>query len=194
MSLERNWQFVQSSFISDGTLRGTFQVGSTVGFYVGQLINLSSTIQPEIQLKIKRIDSDGTIHVGSLDKGILDRTPIAQFLVADSSVAIANEQVKSKVPKVDQDAASYESEPINARRVLPIDNTGNSYGKNNPIPVSGTFTSTSSGLAPSNFDDIKIIRNINGDPTRYQFFLLGVSVGNIDVFYDSFGASEYRKA
>lgn len=52
------------------------------------------------------------------------------------------------------------------------------------------------GLAPApvgEFDDVKITRDVDGDPIMYQFYLTTVLVNTILVFYDvDKNPSEYK--
>jgi hypothetical protein len=187
MSFERLWPSVTKTFISNGTARGTFQVSDYAGLYVKQLISLTSTSQPSLQVQIKRIEPDGTIYVGGATEDISHRVNISQFLISDSATAFAAEQLKTKIKKEDQDQASYESEPINARRVIGVDAKGNAWSNTNPLPV------ISGGEALPYTDDIKIIRDSSQDPIRYEFYLGIVMMYYITVSYDTNkNAIEYK--
>src|ERR1039458_3600088 len=134
MSLERKWFQVSQAFTADGSITGLVTVADVTGFYVQQIVNISSSSQPIVRLQIKRIEGTGSIYVGP--QGSIDeRISVALYLVADSAIIYAAEQTKPRIKKEDQDQASWEHEPLNARRVLPIDDQGNAYGIDNPIPV-----------------------------------------------------------
>ena len=50
------------------------------------------------------------------------------------------------------------------------------------------------GLAPSNYDDVKIIRDTEEDPVSYKFYLSTSLIGQIDVIYNTSKSSiEYKK-
>jgi len=190
MSFERLWPSVTKLFISNGTIRGTFQVSDYAGLYVKQLINLTSTTKPSLQVQIKRIDDNGTIYVGGPTEEISHRIDISAYLVTDSATLFAPEQLKTRIKKEDQDQASYESEPINARRVIGVDAHGKAWSDTNPMPT----TSGGTSLTPSSFDDIQIIRDAEDSPIRYDFYLASVQVGAIDVTYNANKSSvRYKK-
>lgn len=143
MSLERKWFFVSQPFTANGGTNGLIKVADTTGFYVRQLVTLSSSTQSNLQLQIKRIDNSG-IYVGQITTNfnVGDRSDVSAYLLADVAIITAYEQDRLKIKKEDQDFASYESEPLNARRVVPIDSHGNLYSASNPVPValSGSVT------------------------------------------------------
>ncbi len=169
MSFERLWPAVTKSFSSNGTIRGTFQVADYTGLYVKQLISLTSTSQQSIQVQIKRIEANGTVYVGGVTEDITHRLDISSFLVTDSASLFAPEQIKTKIKKEDQDQASYESEPINARRVIGVDAKGNAWSPTNPLPttatISGDVTIGTDGYDLTNPDSMNITGSEDGTKT-----------------------------
>jgi hypothetical protein len=167
MAQERKWTHVAQSLTANGNQRGIITVADVAGFYVKQAVVLSSATMSPTSFEIKRIDGTTDIHVGP--KGSIDaRADVSGFLVIDGAVITAFEQAKVSIKKEDQDAATYETSPILARRVIPVDQYGKFYSNSNPLPTTGGGGSSSGGLAPANFDDVKIIRNSSGDPIQYQ--------------------------
>lgn len=190
MAYERIWPAVSRPFLTNGTARGTFTVDDYTGFYVNQLLNLTSTTQPLLQVKIKRIDEDGTIHVGRPDKGIEDRADVSAYLVADNAIATAPEQRIPTMKPEDIVQAVYERDPVKAVRTLSVDAEGKSWSDNNPLPTKKGGVN----LTPkAGFNRVVIVRDVDGNPTQYQFFKNTTQTGYIDVTYDVDGnAIEYK--
>lgn len=122
--------------ISDGTNRGMLQVDDSSAWMVGQIVLLSSDTQGPIELKIKRIDSDGkTMYLGAVDTRIDERSDISMYLVADTATLQANEQKRPSIPEQEIERITYEEEPALARRTIMVDKLGNRVDKANPFPV-----------------------------------------------------------
>lgn len=179
MAYERLWAAVSKPFTSDGTAQATFQISDTTGFFVKQQISLLSNTQPLLPLEIKRIDPDGTIHVG-LSGDINNRTPIAQYLVADAASVTAVEQ---KIPPIKVDEITqyeYERDPIKAKRVIPVDTRGRFFTSQNPFPVIDG--------SKFKYDDLDITtENANGDPLVINFYLSSVLVATYTFTYRANG-------
>lgn len=119
----------------NGTSQGEVKVADSSLFVVGHLVVLASNTQTPLELKIKRIPDATTIWLGPRDKPIQEYTDVSGFLVADSAFLFANEQQRPKIPEQDVERATYDDEPIVARRVSLIDPHGDHYDQDNPIPV-----------------------------------------------------------
>jgi hypothetical protein len=182
MAQERTWDAVSALFSANGTVQGLVTVADTTGFYVGMIVLLTSNTQSPLSLKIKRVNGPNEIFVGPTGQGtdMNSRTNVSAFLVSDGAGIHAAEQLKPRIKIEDQEQASYESEPINARRVIPVDTYGNKYGVDNPIPVS-----SSNGFSPVLFGDVKTTFDANSNPIRYSFYKATVLQGYIVVAYDS---------
>jgi len=198
MALERSWFSATQSFTLDGNASGLITVADSAGFYVGQIVQLSSNTQSSTNYKIKRIEGKTKIYVGPAVRQ--DGQPfhtyanVSNFLVSDSAKIYAAEQGKPTIKPDEWEQNTHEHEPILAKRVINVDQYGNHYTQDNPMPVTMGLP-TLVTLVPESYDDAKIIRNSDGLATQYQFFLNGVSVGNVDVTYDADSNSiRYRKA
>lgn len=174
MALERSWYAVSAAFTANGTSTGVITVADVAGFYVGQAVQITSDAQPTLHAKIRRVNGTTQLIVASsVANGLA--TDVSAFLVADAAEITAFEQLKPKIPKVDQDQASYESEPINARRVVPVDVYGNITGtRDNPLVVDGNVTVASVGLFTLPYDAIGASYP-NSTTETYQSYIGGLS-------------------
>ena len=114
----------------------------------------------------------------------------------------AAEQDKAKIKSDDIDQAVYEQEPANAIRTFlvyefgqGIDTTTDENGNIRILVEAVINDSGGGGIAPTKFDDVKIIRNADDFPIQYQFYLANVFISAIDVFYNvNTSAIEYKKS
>ena len=122
---------------------GRIDVEKRCEFRVGQMVILKSSTQPSITLQIKRIinqdhvspyDPVG-IYLGPADKHIRERTDVSAYRIADGATLEANEQMRPKVPEQEIERATYEEEPVVARRSILVDKCGKHYTVDNPVPV-----------------------------------------------------------
>jgi len=177
---------------ANGTPTGLVAIVDTIGFRTGALVVIRAG-SVGLRARIRDIVSTTQLILESEDR--LTASNLSAFTVLAGA---AIEQIEETYAPEQEDgelfSSVYESHPVSAIRTTSVDPYGNPYTPTNPLPVVIETGGGSGGLTPPNYDDVKIIKNSDGDPIQYQFFLLGLSVGNIDVFYDSFGASEYKKA
>jgi len=113
---------------SDGDYSGKLTIADTRVFVVGHLVFLTSSTQPPIRLKVKRIINKFTLFVGPDNKPIQERTDISAYLVADGASIEATEQNRPSVPEQDIERNTYDEEPLVARRVHLIDIYGDDAG------------------------------------------------------------------
>lgn len=142
MAYERHWEEVAPRLLtSNGNSAGYFSVADLTGFYVKQSIVFKSNTQVEKELQIKRIDVNaGLIYVGTRDTNINKFEDISAFTLADSAFVFAAKQEKSSVTPLDQEKATYETEPIVAKRVILVDDKGRKISEANPLPVDATVS------------------------------------------------------
>jgi hypothetical protein len=140
MALEKTLLAVSPiAFTANGTSLGEVIVSDTVNFLDKQLVYIKSNTQPEIQLQIKRVLSSTQLIVGPVGGSLTigNYSDISAYLVSDSAIIGAPEQPKNVQPPDPQHYfAVYESSPVNADRIVPVDPYGEMYGPGNPIPVS----------------------------------------------------------
>ena len=140
---ERRIYAVPSTLLtSNGTNKGELQVADTSDWRVGQVVILTSSTQSNLELKIKRILPDKiTMFVGPKNKNIHVRTDISDFLIVDGASLHANEQERPSVPEQEVERATYEEEPVIARRVIIVDKWGDKIDEDNPITTKQKPTS-----------------------------------------------------
>ena len=175
------------AFVADGTSRGVVTIADTIGFRNGA----------SVVIRAGSLGATGKVQAVISTTQMIVETELQQFLdlsqftvLAGSTIEQMEEQFSPTIEDGELFSSVYESHPVTAIRTTSVDPYGRPYTPDNPLPVTGG----GGGLAPNNYDDVKIIKNSCGDPIQYQFYLNNVSVGNIDVFYDMFGAAEYKKA
>lgn len=175
--LEKRWIAVPpQAFTLDGTVDGKITVSDSALFKVKQVIILASSTKPSRDdLEIKRITDENTIYVGPKGGDIDLRTDVSGYLVADGAFIAANEQQRSKVPEQAIERLTYEEEPVVARRVVMVD----TFGKHVDWGTIG-----SNGLAPSQYDDVQMLRNGCGEIVQIKFFLNTSLVQTLNLTYD----------
>jgi len=125
-------------FTADGDTNGTVKVANAAIFTVKQHVLIKATGLPTLTLEIKRIEDRVTVHVGPIAGAITLRTDVSLYTVALGANISANEQGRPKIPEQDVERATYQDEPVVARRVFVVDELGNNFNANNPFPVDAT--------------------------------------------------------
>lgn len=138
MAIERKWVSVGPVLLTqNGSSDGVLTLTSTAGFKVKQQVILSSNTQPQLKLEVKRVISRTQLIVGErLDTGSLtNKADVSSYLVADLANLYAVEQPKSKLKPDDIWQAIYDQEPAVALRNVLVDQFGDYYTVDNPMPV-----------------------------------------------------------
>jgi hypothetical protein len=139
MALERKWSAVApQAFTADGTTFGLITVASTIGFKVKASAYLLTTSGTKLAVQIKRVNSCTQLIVGTINNAQLGQWPpldISAFTVASGASIGQEEQDKNNIPPDDHYKAIYEADPIVADRVILVDECGDFYDSNNPIPI-----------------------------------------------------------
>lgn len=156
MATERQWNAVPPvSLTADGTTNGVLQITDTAGFFFGMEATLKNNLSQQLTVYIKMVIDSTTMWVGATKGGLDHNVDVSAFTVVTASTISAAAQNKSTVPMEGRMLATYETDPINAWRVRPVDPYGNGYTDSNPLPVA--FDGTVSigdvhilGPAPSN--------------------------------------------
>lgn len=135
MALEKAWSAVPPVLLTaDGGAHGIIQVTDTEGFFTKQQATLQDTSGQTLTVEIKRVVDKYTLWVGP--KGPINaRSNCSAFTVANGSFIFAAEQDKSLVPNESRFLSTYETDPVDAWRVVPVDPYGDVYGPSNPLPV-----------------------------------------------------------
>ena len=124
---------------ADGTTRGLITVTDTEGFRIKQTAFLVNNTLPPLPVQIKRVLSHTQLLVGLVDNKIASwpHLDVSAFTVASGASIGAELQNKNNIPWEDHYRAIYESDPVDADRVILVDKYGDHYDANNPLPTSG---------------------------------------------------------
>lgn len=136
MAFERQWMAVSAAFTANGTLQGFLTVADATGFYVKQLVLLTSTTKQNKLFKVQRVVGPGTIYLGFPDDPIDKYRDLSTYLVSDNATITANQQEIRPIKPEDIMNAIYAREPIVAIRTIGVDQFGTPFDNDNPLPVS----------------------------------------------------------
>lgn len=122
---------------SDGSIHGLIRVEDARGFYVKQRVFLQSDSQAYQLLEIKRFEGLNSFYVGPLppEGKIGSRTDVSAFRVSENATIGAAEQDRPGIKGEEHARAIYVEEPVVARRVINVDETGSYYNTENPMPT-----------------------------------------------------------
>jgi len=135
MANERQWDAVPPvALTAPGTTNGILQVVDTAGFFFGMQATLQTLSPPNtLTVYIKTVVDKNTLYVGATKGGLDHNVDVSAF--GTTSTISAAAQNKSTVPMEGKMLATYETDPIDAWRVRPVDPYGNGYSDSNPLPV-----------------------------------------------------------
>lgn len=136
MAREKHWPAVAPvPFTIDGTVNGIMGVADARPYYVKQLVVLASNTQPAKEFQVKRIVGN-LITLGLPTKDINQFSDISAYQVADNaSLTVAREQPRPAIPPDQAARAAFEEEPTVAWRTLLVDEYGEPWDSDNPLPV-----------------------------------------------------------
>ena len=136
MATERNYNAVPPILLtSNGSTDGILQVTDTAGFYVQMQATLANNLNNKLTVYIKRVVDSTTLWVGATKGGMDHNVDVSAFTTATSSTISAQEQNKQTVPMEAKLLATYENDPIDAWRTIPVDSYGNKYTTSNTFPI-----------------------------------------------------------
>lgn len=136
MATERNYSAVPPvSLTSNGSTDGVVQITDTAGFYIQMQALLSNNLGSTLTVYIKKVLSPTTLWVGATKGGMDHNIDVSAFTVATVSYISAAEQPKQTVPMEARLLSTYENDPVDAWRTIPVDEYGNHYNDQNPLPV-----------------------------------------------------------
>ncbi len=138
MAVEKKWLGASATpFTSDGGKFGVVTVADTAGFKVKGFAAILANTLPPLQVQIQRVVNKTTMIVG-----ILGSQPALNFFIDVSAYTVAKgatiafpEQDKNKIKPDDIFQAVYEADPTVALRTVFVDQYGNFYNNNNPLPI-----------------------------------------------------------
>lgn len=130
--IEKLWSAVPAVPLEiSGNSRGLVQVSSTYGFKVKMNVTISDGTN-SLLLEVKRIVNDKQMFLG--EKGDIKlRSNLSSFPAG--SIVWALEQPRQSIPLQEIERAVYDEEPTVALRSVLVDNYGNYYRTDNPLPV-----------------------------------------------------------
>lgn len=124
----------QRLFTSNGNANGVITVSDPTDLFVKQEIILKSNTQAPQAVEIKRFITNNSFYVGP--KGpISARSNLSLYTVADAASFSAPEQDRPGIKPEEINRATYMEEPITAVRTFSVDENGNPYTLQNPLPV-----------------------------------------------------------
>ena len=139
MAVERKWLTVLATpFTANGSATGVVTIADTTGFKVKGAAYIVANGLPPLELQIQRVLSPTQLIVGP-PRAVPNPaifTDISSYTVAANAMIGFAEQSKNLIKPEDVVTATYESDPTVAWRTVLVDQYGNFYGKNNPIPIS----------------------------------------------------------
>lgn len=188
MFIEKKWLRVPPRLLtSDGTSTGVIAVSSVRGFYVKQHVAIKGVALPTIKLQIKRILSDTKMLVGPINGKITDYSDVSVYTTAAISSIEAEEQARNEIPQFDRDRAVYAEEPIVANRNVLVDDTGDYYSVDNPVPTNAVQINT---LTPFQYDAVypaypDLVTEI------YVYKYQGSTVGTVTIVYTDATKKEF---
>lgn len=140
MAIEKRWAQVNpAAFTSNGTSEGVITLASTSGLYVKQEVIVKATSQTDLLLEVKRILSKTQLKVGPRKQNLNSYTDLSNYTTAASATIEAPEQPRPSIPAIEHERAVYQEEPVVAKRVFPVDELGNPWNEDNPLPVIATI-------------------------------------------------------
>lgn len=182
MAMEKRFKAVPpQAFTADGTVVGQITINDTRFFKVKQVVILTANTQPNLELEVKRVLDDGeTMFVGTIGKNIDERIDISAYTVALNAAIFANEQKRPSVPEQEIERLTYEEEPTVARRVVLVDQVGEKYNKQNPLPVAVDTT--------VNIGDVRITAEDNDPSTGNVHSSVRIGDGENEVIINEDGS------
>jgi len=132
MAIEKRWPSVAPvAFTASGTAKGKITLSTTKGFKVKQVVTLVHPTLPRLQLEVKRVTRTYLLAgpAGKIDD-------YADLSAYDTQTTIHADEQHKKLPTDKELAlAVYDQEPTVANRVVNVDQHGDYFDTNNPLPV-----------------------------------------------------------
>ena len=133
MALEIKWQKVEPKpLTANGGSNGYVYVSDVKGFKIRQKVKISATGLETIQLDIINVYPNYLVVGNFENKRPVD---VSAYTTALSASISADEQEKKYITHKEIIQYVYDAEPINAIRTHNVDEEGNSYNVQNPLPV-----------------------------------------------------------
>lgn len=181
MAIEKSWKAIPAqSFTANGGIEGQISIASTKGFKVKQVVFVQATGQTDLQLRVQRVISKTQLEVGPLSGNIKSRQDLTLYTTAASATIHAKEQPRPDIGEKEYNRAVYEEEPTVAKRVLPVDDLGEAFGEDNPLPTVDTGDATQFA-----YDELDIELNAVEDISKITYKKEGVDQFERVLTYDA---------
>lgn len=168
MAFERTWERVGPlDFTADGTAGGLITVADVGLIKVKSKVKVTAIGLPDLVLEVKKVLSPTQFLVGPVQnknrqkgsKSLTDRTDISAYTTALSSQVVSTQQNKSRLKPEDVIQAVYEQEPSVALRTMSVDQYGNPWRSDNPLPVTFTESLNIGAVEITDGDDNLAVNN-----------------------------------
>lgn len=141
MAFEKRWAAIPpTSFTADGGTKaagtaGLVTVASTIPYHEKQEVVINASGQPSVTgIEVKAVISSTQMYVGP--KGNIGaRSDLTNYTVANAALIFANMQDRPSIPLNDVNRAIFEEAPASAARAILVDDIGDKYNEDNPLPV-----------------------------------------------------------
>jgi hypothetical protein len=179
--IERKWLATTATLTAFGTSRGMVTVDSTLGFRVKAIVRLTQALQPTLSLEVKRVNSPTSMEIGPVGH-IDDRIDLTPY--GAGSVVFMPTQPRTDIPLKDIDRATYEEEPVVARRVTQVDEFGRIIGGGAPVNVNVVSGGSGSSF---NYDAWTETYDADKNLMVVKYYLASVLVRTITMTRDADG-------
>jgi hypothetical protein len=133
---ERKWEHIPPrAFALNGEANGSVYLATTKNFKVKQKVAISATGMPTLPLEVKRVISPTQLIVGPVSSKMTDKQDLSGYTLATNPTIRAEEQDRSGIPTEQHERAVYAEEPVMAKRSILVDEFGEYYSKENPLPI-----------------------------------------------------------
>lgn len=137
MAFEKRWDAIAPrTLLADGTSQGLITIADAIDLHVKQVIFLKGSALPTKKVQINAVISQTEIIVGEVGSKIDEFTDVSVYSTASASTISSEIQPRPAIPDKEYERASFEEEPVVAKRVIQVDPYGDKYTTKNPFPVS----------------------------------------------------------
>jgi hypothetical protein len=160
--LEKYYKEIPSQFFTaTGTAGGVVTIFSTVSFKLNQLVVILNPSLPSVAGEIKAIFSDTQMAIGPQSSNPNMRIDLSAY--GTTSTISAPEQQRPTIATQDIERYTYEEAPIVARRIIPVDDTGNvlKFVRSAPGEAKSLAVSVD-GLTFNQFSEAKVSDALQG--------------------------------
>lgn len=182
MTREKTWSAISPKSVTfNSTASGQVFIATTEEFKVKQLVTVRGNALPPLDLQVKRINSDTELLLGPRNPSS-DPVDLSLYTVAASSTISAQEQTRPSIPDKEYMRAVYAEEPAVAIRGLLVNEQGQPYSDENPLPIQiGDVTIDNVGIEDEDGNKLKV--NPDGSLNVVQVGIFTKPYDAIDATY-----------